>query len=81
MPENHQIKPSCRYDHGPLLKVTASGEFAEWAVFGADKNKETDGSQRIDSAFYLMLYVCKVCGYSEFFDSDPQLTATLENEQ
>jgi len=58
-----QTKPGCRYGHGDLLRVSI-GAIKEWSILAA-------GTQ---SAFSMAMYICRTCGYLEFFDTDPGRT-------
>ena len=68
------IVPKCRYDHGPLMRVTSAGDTPEWALLsGKQHNKMSEVT-----GFRLALFVCENCGYSELFDLDPEETAKNE---
>ena len=65
---NLKIVPTCRYGHGQLIRVepgasTSNPRFG-WVSMG-----------NIDQQFVGMLFTCSACGYTEFFDDEPEVTA------
>jgi hypothetical protein len=68
------VTPTCRYAHGELTLViperNSDGVVMHWGYVAA-KNSSI--------VFEGDLYICTACGYTEFFDSDPNLTL-LNNE-
>lgn len=54
------VIPDCRYGHGPLALLTYSGGHAEWYIKGVHGN----------ASFHGHVYLCKTCGYTEFFDNE-----------
>ena len=72
MPAKHAIIPTCRYEHGDLVRVTGTGHAQNWvAVMGYHT---TPGETSTPHFFRFCLYVCPGCGYTEFFDEDPEGT-------
>ena len=67
---NPPITPTCRYDHGPLLRHLEESATGEWYLMGGPKD-----AQGIQVAFGVVLYVCATCGYCEMFDPEPERTA------
>lgn len=59
-----QIKPNCRYEHGELVLAEFKG-IKQWALVAGATSGYT---------FAGKLYVCAVCGYTEFFDDEPART-------
>ncbi len=56
------IQPNCRYGHGDLMAV----QFNQVPKFSMTSPS--------GARFSGILYVCTVCGYTEFFDDNPMLT-------
>ena len=58
------VKPDCRYGHGLLILLTYEGGHSGWTAVAAHGNTTFRGH----------IYICKTCGYTEFFDDDIALT-------
>lgn len=71
------IVPKCRYEHGPLMRVTSAGVTQEWALLSGKQHQNMSEV----TGFRVALFVCKNCGYSELFDLDPEATATNEEKR
>ena len=65
------VTPTCRYGHGELIRASVGNRVPEWAVLNPKPSPSAP-------SFLLALYVCPTCGYSEFFDLDPQETKNQE---
>lgn len=61
-----KVIPTCRYGHGPLRRMDANGRAPEWGLVGPQGP--------LGMAFFVSIYVCKTCGYCEFFDIEPDVT-------
>jgi hypothetical protein len=65
-----RVIPECRYGHGRLKEVGAkypeSGEEVRFAWIA---------SKRINLMFVGTVFTCTSCGYTEFFDDQPDVTA------
>lgn len=59
-----KITPNCRYGHGDLLRVEE--ETKAWGYVAPGKPT---------TMFLGNLFMCKTCGYTEFFDDEFELTA------
>jgi predicted nucleic-acid-binding Zn-ribbon protein len=64
------FQPQCRYHNIPLVQAKSPEGGELWALIDFD-----GGSQQ---AFAGELFVCEKCGYTEFFDNDPEATAAME---
>lgn len=53
------VRPECRYGHGHLLEVMGHFSPHKWSLMASD------GS---GFAFTGSVFLCQVCGYTEFFD-------------
>lgn len=70
-----KIIPQCRYEHGPLTRVTAgAGLNGQWTLVGGPGPFGQQG-------FFVAMYLCPVCGYLEFFDLDPEITLKEEGSK
>jgi hypothetical protein len=54
------VEPNCRYGHGLLTLLSYGNGHTDWVVTGAHGN----------TTFHGHMYLCKACGYTEFFDND-----------
>jgi predicted nucleic-acid-binding Zn-ribbon protein len=61
--------PTCRYDGTNLVLAKSDTGTNLWAFI------EVGQRMIIDSGFAGQLFVCPKCGYSEFFDDNPEATA------
>jgi len=65
-----KVDPTCRYGHGALHLINGpnptTGKNIKFS-FVADDD--------IDMRFVGEIYTCVHCGYTEFFDDDPEWTA------
>lgn len=69
---NTSVIPTCRYEHGRLVKVEV--EQAE-AAKGLQPRFGWVCVDNITYQFVGRLYTCPTCGYTEFFDDEPLVTA------
>jgi hypothetical protein len=73
--KDNRVIPNCRYGHGNLqhlaLRHPETGTELQFSFVGS-----ADSSLK----FVGKIYTCSVCGYTEFFDDEPAVTAhTIEN--
>lgn len=63
-----KVTPNCRYGHGDLVPITQEdgGRKQKFAVANPDD---------VNQVFVGNVYACIKCGYTEFFDDEPQVTA------
>jgi hypothetical protein len=61
------IVPTCRYGHGDLVHVPAIEGLPRWALI-----PEVHAASSL--IFSGHLFVCRQCGYTEFFDDEPGRT-------
>lgn len=61
-----KIEPTCKYNHGKLLLVSDQEKQRKWTLSSYSLNDPL--------IFIGDLYVCPTCGYTEFFDDEPQTT-------
>lgn len=58
------VTPDCRYGHGTLLLVEDGEGSRKWSI----------SNSLTSSTFSGNIYICKKCGYTEFFDDDIERT-------
>lgn len=63
-----KVVPTCRYNHGPLTRVAPD-------LNAPDQRFGWVSAGNISQQFVGILFTCSVCGYSEFFDDEPDVTA------
>jgi predicted nucleic-acid-binding Zn-ribbon protein len=81
--QNQNFTPECRYGHGNLCEVTGRGKYPNFAILALNENMQTVmGSENGNFPIFIgRLYVCKECGYTEFFDDEPHLTFLQESAE
>ena len=57
--------PNCRYGHGDLIKAIVNKSDLFALIVTNSPRYSFSGN----------LYICPSCGYTEFFDNDPETTA------
>jgi hypothetical protein len=68
--KSSRVIPNCRYGHGNLKKVVHRYvEIDEQVRFA------WVASRKLTMQFVGNIYTCSECGYTEFFDDEPELTA------
>jgi hypothetical protein len=69
-----KFTPNCRYGHGSLFVITEDKNDTKhrFAVVNPDD---------MTQMFIGNVYVCLDCGYTEFFDDEPQKTANSERKK
>lgn len=73
--QSERIVPNCRYGHGDLKLIEAKYPGTDTlARFAFVSNKN------VNMQFVGSIYTCSVCGYTEFFDDDPEFTAENKGE-
>ena len=68
-----RVVPNCRYGHGDLQQV-----IAEYKEVPEQVRFAWVASRKPETMFVGKIYTCAQCGYTEFFDDEPAVTASME---
>lgn len=70
--------PTCRYHPVKLVQVKSDSELNYWGLVEVGN---VEKPVRPESVFAGELFVCPKCGYTEFFDDEPELTVSNVAEE
>ena len=68
--QDTRVVPNCRYGHGDLKKITVN-----YPGTNDEVRFSMVGTKNFSLRFVGNIYACTTCGYTEFFDDEPHVTA------